>query len=60
MKDIIFKFKSEEDYNIFLEDLRSDNEKHNFFEESENDNSITMTFEDSETLEEVSGGGSVV
>lgn len=50
MKDIILKFKTQEDYNDFIEGMREDNKTINFFTENETDNSITIEFEDSQLI----------
>lgn len=57
MKDIIWRFKSEKDYNVFLNDLRQDNKSGDpYMEEIENDNNIVFTFVDSEIFNQGGGG----
>lgn len=63
MKDVIFRFKTKEDYQYFLDDIREDNKTENFMTEEENESSIIMTFVDSEeykvSKKEVGGGGTI-
>lgn len=50
MKEIILKFKSEEDYNIFLEAFKEQNAMFKDADYEETDDKITLTFEDSEII----------
>lgn len=51
MKDIILRFKSQEDYEKFLEISQSQNQIYDDHTIEENDDKIIYLFEDSEVIE---------